>query len=449
MTFSAKHLPSTLHLDPSSGIISGRAPLERREYTVELTASNAAGKTERVFKIVVADKISLTPQMGWNDWYTHYDHVTDRNIRTAADTMISSGMADYGYQFISIDDGWATKPGSKDPELNGPARNANGAILPNKRFPDMAGLTAYIHAKGLRAGIYTSPGPLTCAEFEGSYGHESEDATQFKGWGFDLLKYDWCSYDKVSGGRALDQLKKPYILMGKVLTGLDRDIVYNMCQYGMGNVWEWGSEVGGNSWRSTGDVGAIANTDLPGFYAGGLDNAAHDKYAGPGGWNDPDYILIGTVGDPKDFTAPEHKSELTAEEQYSYMSMWSLMASPLFFTGDMAKLDKQTLNVLCNAEVLDVDQDALGKQGKVVRHTEEEFILAKPLEDGSTAVGLFNLSKVARTITIPWSELGSKETMKVRDLWRQQDLGKFSDSFKIEVPSHGVAMLRVSHGRGR
>jgi alpha-galactosidase len=425
----------------------GNAPQKRGEYAVVLKAANAAGKDSRRLSIVVGDKIGLTPQMGWNDWYTYYDRVTAQDIRAAAEAMVSSGMADYGYQYISIDDGWATKPGALDPLLNGAARGRDGAILPNGRFPNMAQLTASIHARGLKAGIYTSPGPTTCAKFEGSYGHELQDATQFARWGFDLLKYDWCSYDEVSGGRSLNQLKAPYIKMGSILRGLDRDIVFNLCQYGLGKVWEWGRDVGGNSWRTTDDVGVLGDTGLPGFYRGGLDNSSHNAFAGPGGWNDPDYILIGTVGNAKDPDLPPQATRLTLDEQYSYMSMWSLMAAPLFFTGDMGRLDNQTLNVLCNSEVIDVDQDVLGKQGKVIRRTETEFVLAKTLEDGSIAVGLFNLSKDHREITISWDELGIRGARSARDLWRQRDLGLHAASLSADVPSHGVMMVRIGKGR--
>jgi alpha-galactosidase len=445
--FSAKGLPPALRLDPDTGIISGHVPKTRGEYPVTLSASNAKGAAKLVFKIVVGDRIGLTPQMGWNDWYTHIDRVTDKDIRTAADQMIASGMADYGYQFISIDDAWATKPGSTDPQLNGEARNASGAILPNRRFPDMAALTAYVHSKGLKAGIYTSPGPRTCANFEGSYGHESEDANQFKKWGFDLLKYDYCSYKKLVPHPTLEQFQAPYRKMGGILNTIDRDIVFNMCQYGLDDVWKWGKEVGGNSWRTTNDVGVLGDKTLPAFYEGGLENAAHSKYAGPGGWNDPDYILIGTIGNLRDSSAAPQSARLTLDEQYSYMSMWSLMASPLFFSGDMARLDAQTLNVLCNSEVIDVDQDPLGKQGGVIRRTREEFILVKPLEGGSVAVGLFNLTSSAHSISISRSDLGVRGSKRIRDLWRQKDIGLLKDTFTSDVPAHGVSLVRIATNR--
>ena len=235
--------------------------------------------------------------------------------------------------------------------------------------------------------------------------------------------------------------------MGTLLRGLDRDVIFNTCQYGLGDVWKWGREVGGQSWRTTGDVGLAQNMTLPGFYEVGFANAALSQYAGPGGWNDPDYILIGTVGDPTNSRVPARLTSLTHDEQYSYMSMWSLMASPLIFSGDMSKLDNFTLNVLCNSEVIDVNQDSLGKQAFIVRKTADEFILEKPLEDGSVAVGLFNLTSLPRSISVDWKELGLKGQTTVRDLWRQRDLGSFSDSFSSQVPGHGVTMVRLATAR--
>ena len=380
MTFSVRSLPASLKFDRHTGIISGTAPDKLGEYVVTLGVSNALGKDTRPLKIVVGDTIGLAPQMGWNDWYTYYDHITERDVRAAAAAMIRSGMADYGYQYVDIDNCWARKPDSDDPALRGPARDAKGEILPNARFPDMRALTAYIHSLGLKAGIYSSPGPLTCAGFAASYGHEDADTHRFAEWGFDLLKYDWCSYGKLVKDGSLEELQKPYAKMGGILRGLDRDVVLNMCQYGMGEVWKWGRAVGGNSWRTTGDLGVERATSLPGFYAIGFANAALSASAAPGGWNDPDYILIGMVGDAYNIEAPARMTTLSHEEQYSYMSAWALMAAPLIFSGDMRHLDPFTLNVLCNSEVIAIDQDALGKQGDVTRKTGEEFVLEKPLE---------------------------------------------------------------------
>ena len=444
ITFSALQLPPSLKLDRQSGIITGNAPERAGTYAVTLQASNALGTDRREFKIVVGERIGLTPQMGWNDWYTHYDHVTDRDIRAAAAAMIASGMADYGYQYVDIDDAWARKPGSTDPDLQGPPRDERGDIVPNRRFPKMTGLTEYVHSLGLKAGIYSSPGPLTCAKFEGSYQHENEDAHRFAEWGFDLLKYDWCSYTQVAKGKSREDMEEPYKKIAADLKILNRDFILNMCQYGMDEVWKWGRKAGGNSWRTTGDLGLTRNTSLPAFYSVGMFNAGLSDYGGPGGWNDPDYILIGTVGDANNTESPARQTSLTHEEQYSYMSMWSLMAAPLFFSGDMSKLDAFTLNVLCNPEVIDIDQDPLGKQGTIVKKTEEEFILKKPLEDGSLAVGLFNLTNMPRDVTADWKQLGLDGNRAVRDVWRERDLGSFSHHFASVVPAHGVILVRVA-----
>jgi alpha-galactosidase len=442
--FSARRLPHSLRLDRETGIISGIAPDQPGAHLVTLEASNSLGRDQRAFNIVVGQTIGLTPQMGWNDWYSYYEHVTEKDIRTAAAAMISSGMADFGYQFVDIDDAWARKPSSPDPEINGVPRDDQGNILPSERFPDMGGLTAYIHSLGLKAGIYTSPGPLTCAHFEGSYGHERADAKQFAAWGFDLLKYDWCTYGRIAKDKSLAELQKPYVLMGGLVRNLPRDMVLNMCQYGMGDVWNWGREVGGNSWRTTGDLGAEKGDSLPGFYKIGFANAEHFADAGPGGWNDPDYILIGTVGDAHHIDLPGKPTSLTHEEQYSYMSMWALMASPLIFSGQMDRLDPFTLNVLCNSEVIDVDQDSLGKQASIVRKTDAEFVLDKPLEDGAHAVGLFNLTEEPRSMTLNWSQIGFAGPKNVRDVWRQVNLGAFAQEYSAVVPPHGVILVRVT-----
>ncbi|MBL8174630.1 MAG: glycoside hydrolase family 27 protein [Bryobacterales bacterium] len=441
LRFTASGLPEGIRLE--DGILRGTSPARAGEYRVKLRAQNRHGRSERVFTIVVGETLALTPPMGWNHWYTHYDRVRDSTIREAAKVMVESGMADFGYAYVSIDDCWMNKPGSEDAELSGPVRDVQGRISANKRFPDMKGLTDYVHSLGLKAGTYTSPGPLTCAKFVGAHGYEEQDARQIAEWGFDLLKYDWCSYGRVAASKELAELKKPYELMGKLLRAQDRDIQMNLCQYGMGDVWKWGAEVGGQSWRTTGDLGLEKDTRLPGFFSIGLRNAKLWEYAGPGKWNDPDYILIGWVGSARDQRAEPRRAALTADEQYAYMSMWALMASPLFYSGMMSRLDEFTLNVLCNGEVIDVNQDTLGRQARVVRLTEAELVLAKPMEDGSLAVGLFNLGEKTGKIRASWAELGVKGKKKARDLWRQKRLGAVSAGVEMEVSRHGAELIRL------
>ena len=454
VTFAATDLPAGLRLDPATGIVTGRVPEKRGEYRVTLTATNDHGAAHRPLRIVVGDGLALTPPMGWNSWYIHYHRVTDAVMREAADQMVASGMADYGYAYVNIDDCWMRiEPehfetvkdrlaGFDMTGVIGPTRDAAGNVLPNAHFPDMNALTDYIHGKGLRAGLYTSPGPRTCQRYEGTRGHERQDAEQYAAWGFDFLKYDWCSYEKVATGEGLDRLQKPYREMGGLLEGLDRDIVLNLCQYGMGDVWTWGGEVGGHCWRTTGDLGLEEATNLPGFYSIGLSNARHWRHAGPGRWNDPDYLLLGWVGAARGHGVGK-PTPLTDHEQYSYMSMWSLMAAPLIFSGDMAKLDAFTLNVLCNPEVIEVDQDPLGRQGEPVVRDESTLVLAKPMEDGSLAVGLFNLTEDERAVAATWDELGLEGPHRARDLWRQKDLDRVEGRLEAEVPRHGVAMVRL------
>jgi alpha-galactosidase len=238
LQFSAFGLPIGLTLDASSGIISGTAP-ERGTYVVHLTARSSQGKDARVLRIVAGDTLALTPPMVWTSWYMAHTDVNDALIRAQAEALLSSGLADHGYSYINIDDGWNRNSQSKDPAVNGPTRDDNGNLRPSANFPDMKGLTGYLHGKGLKAGIYTSPGPRACSGFEGSYGHEQQDARLFATWSFDFLKYDLCSYDELlKGSHRPEDLRKPYALMGSILPGLDRDTVFNLCEYGLGDVWE-------------------------------------------------------------------------------------------------------------------------------------------------------------------------------------------------------------------
>ncbi len=456
MQFAAEALPASLHLDPTNGIITGAAP-GRGTHTVTLRAQNRHGVATRTLKIVSGDTLALTPPMGWNHWYAHYNRVTDAMMREAADVMVKTGMADAGYAYVNIDDCWMNAPEdakrSPDPLRVGPFRDAAGNILPNKHFPDMRALTDYIHAQGLKAGIYTSPGPLTCGGFCGAYQHEEQDARQFADWGFDFLKYDWCSYGHIAEGGDpkakviplfgkkapnLEAYQHPYRLMGGILKQQPRDIVFNLCQYGLGEVWKWGAEVGGHSWRTADDLGAELNR----IFAVALKNAQYREWSKPGAWNDPDYIQIGYIGDARGGGEPK-PCPLTPTEQYSFMSLWCLSAAPLFFSGDMSRLDDFTLNVLCNPEVIAVDQDSLGECARVVPLTPETFLMVKNLEDGSQAVGLCNRGEVAASIVAKWSDVGVAGKQIVRDLWRQKDLGKFDGQFKATVPRHGVVLLRL------
>jgi len=442
--FTIQGLPSTLHLDAASGIISGIVPSEG-SYNMVIIAANEKGRDRKKFKLVAGNTLSLTPSMGWNDWYAYYQRITEKDVKKAADLLISSGMADVGYAYINIDDCWMNaKKGingyeQKESGRKGMERDIYGNILPNSYFGDMKKLTAYIHAKGLKAGIYTSPGRYTCGGYTGSYQHEAQDAKQFADWGFDFLKYDWCSYSQIVGKSPdLAAYKKPYEIMGGLLKKQNRDILFNLCQYGMGNVWEWGAEVGGQSWRTAGDLGF----ELDRIFDIAINNAKHRQYSKPGSWNDPDYIQIGYFGVANGEGAAV-QTKMPPNMQYAYMSLWCLMASPLFYSGDMSKLDAFTLNVLCNNEVISVDQDPLGECAKAIVRNDSTFIMVKNMADGSKAIGLFNRNNAQKDVTVNWNELQLSGKQQLRDLWRQKDIGIFSSSFTTAVPPKGVIMLKL------
>ena len=442
MRFGVRNLPRGLKVDTASGQITGE--LDRPgTYVVMLQAANKAGKAQQRFKIVCGETLALTPHMGWNSWYVWENHVSDGIMRAAADAMVSSGLRDHGYEYINIDDCWAVKPGATDPELGGAPRDAQGQVNANRRFPDMKALTDYIHARGLKAGIYTSPGPLTCAGHVGAYQHEEQDARRFAEWGFDFLKYDWCSYGDIAKDPSLADLEKPYRVMAGCLRRQNRDLVLNLCQYGMGQVWKWGKGVGGNSWRTAGDLGGSFEGIPLALFRDGFDLYSREhleQFGGPGGWNDPDYLLLGFLSNWRGQTAP---TPLTPNEQYTQVSLWSLVAAPLILSGDITRLDDFTLSLLSNDEVIAVDQDSLGRPGRRVAQDETREVWARELEGHALAVGLFNRGEEPVTVTADWAALGLAGKQKLRDLWRQQDLGPFEHKFLAMVHRHGVVLVRL------
>jgi alpha-galactosidase len=435
------NLPEGLTCDPETGIITGilEAP---GEYRTTVKATNSLGTAEREFRIVCGDTLALTPHMGWNSWYIWENHVTDSIMRAAADAMVSTGMIDHGYMYVNIDDCWSVKQGSPDPTLAGEPRDANGMINSNRRFPDMKSMTGYIHSRGLKAGIYTSPGDITCAGHTAAYGHEEQDIARFVEWGFDFLKYDWCFYSKYGNRDSLADLQKPYILISEILRRQSRDIVLNLC-LAVGPVWKWGRQVGANSWRTASDLGQTFEDIGQSLFRDVFDLYGNDSlhlYGGPGGWNDPDYLLIGYLSNWKGQTVP---TPLTPNEQYTQISLWSLVAAPLILSGDITRLDDFTLSLLTNDEIIEVDQDPLGKPGYRVSKSGDNEVWMRLLEDGSKAVGLFNRGESESEVTARWSDLGISGEQIVRDLWRQKDLGRFDEKYTTSVPRHGTVMIRV------
>lgn len=443
ITFSATALPAGLAIDPSTGIIRGTIG-RAGEYPVHLTARNAHGATTRAFKIVAGDTLALTPPMGWSSWYMAFDNISDELIRAQADAIVSSGLINHGYSYVDIDEGWNIKVPDVNAGGAGTRRTIAGDLKPNSTFPDMKALTDYVHSKGLKIGIYTSPGPKTCGGFEGSYQHEQQDARLFASWGFDLLKYDMCSYTELlHGSKDAEEVKRPYRIMGAILKTLDRDMLFNLCEYGMADVWSWAREVGGHFWRTAGDVGDQERGLWSSVSTIGFGQAGKEKWAGPGGWNDPDNILIGEIY-WKGHLAP---TPLTHNEQYTYVTLWSLLSSPLVFGGDVTKLDDFTLSLLTNDEVIAIDQDPLGRQAAPARRSSHSEVWVKDLHDGSKALGLFNRSDSEYVVAVRWSDLGISGPWVVRDLWRQKDLGPRTRSFQMSVGEHGAEMFSLTKVR--
>jgi len=372
--------------------------------------------------------------MGWNSWNCFAGSVSAEKVKAAADEMIKKGLINHGWTYINIDDYWETKPGSNDPTLQGDPRDQDGFIIPNKRFPDMKNLSSYIHSKGLKMGVYSSPGPLTCGGCTASFGYEEKDAQKYGEWGVDYLKYDWCSYK--GNTYLLADLMKPYLVMRDALNKNKRDIVFSLCQYGMGNVWEWGNKVGGNCWRTTGDI----EDTWESMSEIGFNQTGHEKYAKPGNWNDPDMLVVGMVG----WGPSLHPTHLLPNEQYTHISLWCLLSAPLLIGCDMTQLDDFTLGLLTNDEVIEVNQDPLGKQASRISKSGDFEIWAKELEDGSKAVGLFNRGDKKAEISADLNQLGFTGKITVRDLWRQKDLGKFDSQFKTMVASHGVVLVKIT-----
>ncbi|MGC1921998.1 MAG: glycoside hydrolase family 27 protein [Acidobacteriaceae bacterium] len=367
--------------------------------------------------------------MGWNSWNHFGEKVNDADVRAAADAMVASGMRDAGYIYVNIDDTWEGK------------RDAHGYIHANSKFPNMKALADYVHSKGLKFGIYSAPGPKTCGGYEGSYDHEQQDADTYAKWGVDYLKYDLCSYESIMDMWDLNHPEKPvsvmqqekavammqqaYGKMHQALLNTHRPIVYSLCQYGLGAVWQWGPQVGGNLWRTTDDIrDNYRSMSLIGFSQAGL-----EKYAGPGHWNDPDMLEIGNGG-------------MTPDQYRTQMSLWAILAAPLLAGNDLSKMSATTESILMNKEVIAVDQDRLGIQGSRITPLQ---IWMKPLSGGAKAVAIFNtvLDDQAIPITVQMKDVGFAGAVHARDLWAHQDLGILHGSYTVVPPPGGVVMLRL------
>lgn len=458
MTFAARDLPVGLSLDPKTGIIRGTVA-QSGEYKVKLTARNVKGSHDKILKIVIGDKIALTPPLGWNSWNSWAGSIDQEKVIRSARVIVSSGLINHGWSYVNIDDTWQG-------ERTGPDR----ALMANSKFPDMKGLCDELHSMGLKAGIYSTPWITSYASYPGGssdtpegswtkaqgndehhrigkYHFADADAKQWASWGFDYLKYDWNPNDVESTAEMDQALRKS-----------GRDMVLslsNSAPFDQASNWTRLA----NAWRTTGDIADSWGRPRTRWQQGmGQIAFSQDRWApfsGPGHWNDPDMLVIGTVS----LSQPMHYTHLTADEQFTHVTMWSLLSAPLLIGCDMEKLDAFTLSLLTNDEVLAVNQDALGKGAVKVSGPEfkvpqygvspadnpggNAMVYAKTLEDGTQAVGLFNVGPQEMTITVNFADLKLKGNQKVRDLWRQKDLGDFRDSFRTTVPSHGVVLVKV------
>lgn len=460
LTYAVDGLPDGLAVDAATGIVSGKL-MQAGEHRVTLRVKNALGSAEKAFRIVVGDAIALTPPMGWNSWNCWGEAVSQEKVLSSARAMVEKGLRDHGWSYINVDDSWQGARG-------GPTK----AIQPNQKFPNMQQLADEVHKMGLKFGIYSTPWRGSYAGFIGGssdhedgsyewivagdhteyyqigkdrsdpkradakkwanwtfgkYSFAEQDAAQWAAWGVDYLKYDWFPNDPAHTEAMLNALRKS-----------GRDIVYSLSNTGLYDLAPAYARLA-NAWRTTGDISDSWHS----MSSRGFSQDRWAAYTGPGHWSDPDMLVIGQVGWGPQLRA----THLTANEQYTHISLWSLLAAPLLIGCDIAQIDDFTLGLLTNDEVIAVNQDALGKQATQSWSDGDKVVYTKTLEDGSRAVGIFNRGETEATIALSWGPWGSMPTeyrgkFLVRDLWRQKDLGTFSSKFETKVAPHGVVLVR-------
>jgi alpha-galactosidase len=357
------------------------------------------------------DGVARTPPMGWNSWNRFGCDISERLIQNTADAMVASGMRDAGYQYVVIDDCWQV------------SRDAQGTIVADPwRFPSgIAALADYIHARGLKFGLYTDVGSRTCQGRPGSLGHEWQDAATYAAWGVDYVKVDWCYND------GLDATAQ-YRLFRNALAATGRPMVLSICTWGLENPWDWGSDTG-HLWRTTQDIDDRWSTLLQII----RENVVRAYAAGPGGWNDPDMLEVGNGG-------------MNDAEYRTHFSLWAMMAAPLIAGNDLPHMSDATRDILLNSEVIAIDQDARGTPALIVHDDDGRQVWSRPLSDPSArAVALFNPTDTAAAITVRWADIGlAPGDALVRDLWAHADRGAVADSFTATVEPHGTVMLKIT-----
>ena len=427
MKFTCRDLPAGLHLTESNGVLSGE--IDRAgDLTFTVVAENAQGRAQQEFTLKVGEHmIGQTPPMGWNSWNCWGLSVSQEKVMASTQALIDKGLADYGYAYINIDDGWEAAE-----------RNPDGTIEANEKFPSMKGLIDWLHERGLKFGIYSSPGETTCGGYLGSLGHEQQDAEVWNLWGVDYLKYDWCSYERVrekDNDWGFASCMRPYLLMQKFVREQPRDIFYSLGPLGGTQVYLWGLYCDGNSWRTAQDIDDTWKSILD---VGFRQQAGKARYSSIGHWNDPDMLVVGKVG----WGTNLRETRLTPDEQYTHITLWTILSSNMLIGCDIAQMDDFTLGLLCNNEVNAINQDLLGQQADRVIKEGDIEVWSRPLADGAIAVGIFNVGEKDRQVDMNALLPVKKPAKTIRDLWRQKDLS--ARELNCTIPAHGCRYLKLS-----
>jgi len=449
IVFSAINLPDGLSIDANTGIIIGKIN-QRGTYLTTLKAKNNFGEATKILRIKIGDTIALTPPMGWNGWNSWARNIDRAKVIASADAMVRKGLSQHGWTYINIDDAWQGQRGG-----------AFNAIQPNEKFPKFREMVDYIHRLGLKVGLYSTPMITSYAgyvggssnfekgelpdsiinnkrayRYVGKYQFETNDALQMAAWGIDYLKYDW-RIEVPSAERMSLALKKS-----------GRDIFYSISNSApFAHVKDWVRLA--NSWRTGPDI----RDSWLSLYVSAFTLDKWSPYGGPGHWNDPDMMILGNVTTGTGM----HPTRLTPDEQYSHVSLFCLLSAPLLIGCPIEQLDEFTLNLLTNIEVIAINQDPLGTPARLVLEDKDLQVWLKPLEDGSYAIGMFNMNGYRATpesyfrwgdekekqYTLDFNRLGLNGKWSARDVWRQKDLGDFTGSFHTKIRHHGVTMIRV------
>jgi alpha-galactosidase len=420
--FIVKNLPIGLSFNPQTQVISGIVN-RAGNYKINIFVENTAGKCKATHIIRIGESCIITPPMGWNSWNAWGMNISEDKVKQTIDALISTRLVDFGWSFVNIDDGWQAN-----------VRNADSVLMWNQKFNDIPALANYAHQNGLKLGIYSSPGKVTCGNMLGSFGYEKIDAQTYSTWGIDFLKYDWCSYENIIPQKNRNEYIKPYKLMGEELRKQERDIVYSLCQYGMDSVQVWGKYVNGNLWRTTNDI-------VDTWYSMktiGFDNQAElAPYSGQGHFNDPDMMVVGKLG----WGQQLRNTRLTCNEQYLHVTQWAMLQAPLLLGCVINELDEFTLNLLTNNEIISINQDTLFRQASRIFVDVNTEVWSKELSGNRNALAFYNISNETNRCQMSFEELGLKRVKKFRNPWTQQNERIKDKCLSFDIPRHGVKLL--------